>query len=88
MSFSFQCQNVQSVVECKISIKKKVKKSSAFSSLKLKKRGFLVLGLYLVLQIVIVTVMQKKAEDIAGVDHSIDPALFQFLAKPALHWTQ
>lgn len=54
----------------------------------MKQVRFCVGGFHLVLQIVIITVMQKKAEDIAGVDHGVNPALFQFLAEPALHWTQ
>lgn len=43
---------------------------------------------HLVLQIVVVAVMEEQAEDVAGVDHSVDPTLLQLLAKPVLDRTQ
>ncbi|TNN40816.1 hypothetical protein EYF80_049029 [Liparis tanakae] len=43
---------------------------------------------HLVLQVIVVAVVQEKAEDVAGVNHGIDPALLKLLAKPALHWAQ
>lgn len=45
-------------------------------------------GAHLVLQVIVIAVMQEKAENVAGVDHGIYPTLLKLLAEPALHWPE
>ena len=48
----------------------------------------MVVGAHLVLQVIVVAIVQEEAEDVAGINHGINPALLKLLAEPALYWTQ